>query len=94
MKYLPIIFTAFILVFFKKLEDGFLTIHFSWMISKSLPYFLLIIGGILISFNFKNLIKNTYIKWIFILVVTFLPFVIGFSMHPIYQGDFSLTEKK
>jgi hypothetical protein len=64
------------------------------MISKSLPYFLLFIGGILISFNFKNLIKNTYLKSIFILVISFLPFVIGFAIHPIYQGDYSLTGKK
>lgn len=81
----------YVLVSFNALELSFLKKHYSWTVSKSLPYIMLGLGGLLMaffcakSFKFKSRIITAIIHTI--LVVS--PFAIGFAMHPIYEGDFS-----
>lgn len=94
-----IVFISFIsiiiILLFKKIESTALKSNFSWTFSKILPYsLLLIIGLILFTFIIRINFKNYLVKTIVLTLVIFLPFIIGFALYPIYEGDFSLEGQK
>jgi hypothetical protein len=72
-------------------ENSFLNIGFSWTLSKSLPYILVIILGLTISiYIFKKIkIKRKWLKRIAISFLTASFFFAYFAYAPIYEGDFS-----
>lgn len=81
-----------ILLFFAKIEAFFLdTLHFSWTFSKVIPYLLLLILGFVWSKKLLSFIplKRVLVLRIIRIALIFVPFAIGFALHPIYEGDFS-----
>lgn len=70
------------------LESIFLDLGFSWTISKLIPYVLMSIMGFVLVYTFHGRIQQKLKKWIFMSILAVLPFVIYFSMYPIYNGDF------
>lgn len=74
------------------MESIFLNLGFSYTWSKALPYILLIIIGILLGVFIYKKSKNIYLKVLSVLVI-FIPFIVYFSLHPIYQGDFTNEAK-
>lgn len=96
--FISIINFAYIL-FFKQIEQVIFDLGYSWTFSKTFPYVLLIIFGSLLAIYFRkiNFIQQITKKWIKIcltLTIFCLPFSIGFYLHPIYEGDFSLNGEK
>ena len=83
------VFTLLFITFFKKIELISLNLGLSWTFSKILPYFILCLCGILLFIQFIKINFNKYIKFIGGFKLLFLPFVIGFILNPIYEGDFS-----
>lgn len=72
------------------LENFLLESGLSWSASKAFPYLFCVLFGLILVFIFRKIKIKT--KWIFriILILFFLlPFVIYFSIYPIYEGDFS-----
>lgn len=78
-----------LILLFKKIELISLSIGLSWTVSKLLPYFCLISIGFILFFQIKKLNLKTSQKIVFCTLVLILPFTIGFSLNPIYEGDFS-----
>ncbi len=100
MKYILLTFYISIsttnIFLFSSIEQWLIQSDFSWTISKITPYLLLIISGILIArwvskFFFFKIISNRlkFLKPFIFVTITAIPFVIGFALHPIYEGDFS-----
>ena len=90
-----IILTVFIIIFFSEIESTVLNISHHWTLSKALPYFLLIISGFILGFYILNkLSKNKLFAYLVSFLSFSMPFIIGFALHPIYQGDFSKAGKK
>lgn len=85
-----------ILFAFKSLESNLLEGNFSWTISKSLPYLVLVMGGILLAYSFAKAfkMKSGILKALVVILLIVAPFGIGFAMHPIYEGDFSSEGKE
>ena len=82
-------FTLLFITFFKKIELISLNIGLSWTFSKILPYFILGICGVLLFIQFIKMNFNKFLKFISGLIILILPFLIGFVLNPIYEGDFS-----
>jgi hypothetical protein len=100
MKYFLITFftvaITFVLYFFTSIEQWIINSNFSWTIAKIGPYLLLVIFGVLIARWFSKIfiykiISNRlkFLRPIVIVVITVIPFIIGFALNPIYEGDFS-----
>jgi thioredoxin-related protein len=100
MKYFLISFyiitTALTLYFFTSIEQWVINSNFSWTSAKIAPYLLLVIFGVLIArwlskFFIYKIISNRikFLRPIVFVVITAIPFVIGFVLNPIYEGDFS-----
>ena len=90
-----IILSVLVLIFFSEIELTTLNISHQWTISKAFPYFLLIISGIYFGYySLKKLSKNRLIAYLVSFLSFTTPFIIGFALHPIYQGDFSKAGKK
>jgi hypothetical protein len=89
---LPYTILALLNAFFlKQLESFFVNAGLSWTLSKIIPYVTLLILGTLIAVWIK---KHLYIKLTIArigLIILGLagPFVLGFLLNPIYEGDFS-----
>lgn len=84
------------ILFFKQIEQIVFNFGCTWTFSKIFPYALLVFFGILLAFitTKSTLIHKISKKWlkIFVIVIAFtLPFTLGFALHPIYEGDFSLN---
>ncbi len=73
------------------MESYFLNAGLSWTMSKVLPYFIMILVGIVLWIIAKKLLKslNKFLRWALLLVIFLMPFGIYFSISPIYEGDFS-----
>jgi thioredoxin-related protein len=70
------------------MENFFLNIGFSWTLSKSLPFVLMLLLGILLVFLIRRRLKKRWMRnTSFVLLI--LPVVIYFVVNPIYEGDFS-----
>ena len=82
------VLTAITIYFFKPFESALLNLNFSWTFSKALPYLLLIVEGVLLSYYTGKILKIR-LKIILQILMLVLPFVIAFALNPIYQGDFS-----
>jgi hypothetical protein len=100
MKYFLISFytvtSLLVLYFFTSIEQWVINSNFSWTSAKIAPYLLLVIFGILIArwfskFFIYKIISNRlkFLRPIVFVVITAIPFVIGFALNPIYEGDFS-----
>jgi hypothetical protein len=100
MKYFLISFytvtSLLVLYFFTSIEQWVINSNFSWTSAKIAPYLLLVIFGILIArwfskFFIYKIISNRlkFLRPIVFVVITAIPFVIGFTLNPIYEGDFS-----
>ncbi|MNJ82722.1 hypothetical protein D3C87_01260 [compost metagenome] len=76
---------------FNSLESTLLESGFSWTMSKMIPYLILGFGGVLLAYSFAKgfKLKPKVAKIIIVVFLLAFPFVIGFVLHPIYQGDFS-----
>ncbi|MES2587583.1 MAG: hypothetical protein V4622_01305 [Bacteroidota bacterium] len=85
-----------VILFFKNLEDLFISLNFSWTFSKITPYFLLIILGFTLMFKIRRLliIKIPFIRLIALILIFIFPFGLGFALNPIYEGDFSKNGKE
>jgi hypothetical protein len=86
---LLIVFTILVISFFKRIELTSLNLGLSWTFSKILPYFILGICGVLLFIQFIKMNFNKFLKFISGLIILILPFLIGFVLNPIYEGDFS-----
>lgn len=87
---ISIFINIIVIVFFKKIEKFLIDLNFSWTLSKSTPYILLIIFGVLLMMSMKKYLKmNSYLNLVMLIVGGVLPFIIGFIFNPIYEGDFS-----
>jgi len=73
------------------MESYFLNAGLSWTMSKVLPYFIMILVGIVLWIIAKKLLKslNKFLRWALLLVIFLMPFGIYFSISPIYEGDFN-----
>lgn len=90
-KIVLLLLLAIVLVFANQIEQSCLSMNFSWTLSKALPYLLLVVMGILLAFAFsKNKIRNKLLKYSLSVLLLLAPFGIGFILHPIYEGDFSM----
>jgi len=68
------------------MENFFLSYNLSWTLSKTLPYLLILVGGVFLSyFYYKKVKKLTFLRFI----IWIIPFAIYFILNPIYEGDFS-----
>lgn len=86
--------TILVLLFFENIEMLALKCNLSWTIAKILPYSLLVVAGIVLFRLVSKLnFKKGVIKYLTGLLCLLLPFGIGFSLHPIYEGDFSSIGK-
>jgi thioredoxin-related protein len=81
---------------FTSIEQWVINSNFSWTSAKIAPYLLLVIFGVLIArwlskFFIYKIISNRikFLRPIVFVVITAIPFVIGFVLNPIYEGDFS-----
>jgi hypothetical protein len=85
-----LVITSGSLIYSKAIELFLINQNFSWTFSKIIPYFLLVLEGILLGLIAKRMLKS---KKIIKLGVQFIciifPFLTGFALNPIYQGDFS-----
>jgi hypothetical protein len=85
-----VIITTLNIVFFNDYSNFLLESNLSWTFSKAFPYITLLIFGIYLAYWSK---KNTkFSKSIGLLVQILLiltPFLVGFVLNPIYEGDFS-----
>ena len=75
--------------YFSFIEDFFQRIGISWTLSKSLPYLFLVLFGTIIALLISKKVVTKNMKRILFLLILPLPFIIGFALHPIYEGDFS-----
>ena len=90
-----IVLALLVIIFFSEIESTFLHITHQWTISKAFPYFLLIISGTYFAlFSLKTLSKNKLITFFVSFLSFSSPFILGFALNPIYQGDFSKDDKK
>jgi len=89
--FIILIISGFSIYSFKSFELSLLNGGFSWTMSKLLPYITLVIEGILLAYSFAKgfKIKVKIVKVLVALVLFAAPFIAGFVLHPIYQGDFS-----
>lgn len=85
----PLFVSIITILFFNHIYFHLIDLNFSWTFSKLFPYILLAFSGILFFIFLKELIKNKIISYSLRGVFLVLPFVLGFILHPIYQGDFS-----
>jgi len=88
--------TTFVLYFFTSIEQWVINSNFSYTSAKIGPYLLLVIFGILMArwfskFFIYRIISNRikFLRPIVFVVITVIPFIIGFALNPIYEGDFS-----
>jgi len=70
------------------MENMFLDLGLSWTLSKTLPYVLAIILGLLVFWLIRKRVKSKLYRWLLVPVI-FIPFGIYFVFNPIYEGDFS-----
>ncbi len=90
-----ILLTFLSITLFSKIENLALNNGTSWTFAKLLPYGFTILCGILLFFQVKKIsFKKPILKYASLLLVLILPFSIGFSFHPIYEGDFNLSSEK
>ncbi len=71
------------------IESTLLNIGLSWTFSKIIPYLFLLICGFFLFFQIRKGITGKILKNVLSFLILFLPFVIGFILHPIFEGDFS-----
>lgn len=83
------VFTLLFITFFKRIELISLNLGLSWTFSKILPYFILGLSGMLLFTQFIKINFNKFLKFIIGSIILLLPFLIGFILNPIYEGDFS-----
>lgn len=83
------VFTVLFITFFKRIELISLNLGLSWTFSKILPYFILGLSGVLLFMQFIKINFNKFLKLIIGSIILLLPFLIGFILNPIYEGDFS-----
>lgn len=94
-KILLLIALTVVLFLFRQIENSALSLNFSWTLSKILPYGLIVLIGIALAYAFSTSKKiNRFLKIALISVLIVAPFGIGFLLHPIYEGDFSLVGKE
>lgn len=77
------------IIFFEEINLLCLSFHFSWTFSKILPYLLLVFSGFILERSLRKKINHQRFKFLFQILLFILPFIIGFSFYPIYEGDFS-----
>ncbi|MCE3295705.1 MAG: hypothetical protein K0R65_1419 [Crocinitomicaceae bacterium] len=78
-------------IFLKQVQDFALDLGLSWTFSFSLPYFLLLLFGILLAMALRPVMKRMpkALRILVLVVVAILPFGAGFILHPIYEGDYA-----
>lgn len=70
------------------MERFFLDIGFSWTLSKSLPFILMLVLGVLLFYIIRRKVSKRWIKISSFALIP-LPIIIYFLLNPIYEGDFS-----
>ena len=74
------------------MENFFIELGLSWVISKILPYLFMLIIGIGFQLMLRRfIVRRSINRLLFVWLITFVPIVIYFAFVPIYQGDFSNT---
>lgn len=79
-----------------KFELFFLDNSFSWFLSKLIPYVIFIVIGLVLMILFRKKFKhsNKVIRSLFSILILIIPFICYFIIQPIYEGDFSNTNKE
>jgi hypothetical protein len=77
------------ILFFKQIELFLLKVGLSWTFSKIFPYLFLLILGFLLAYLSKKIFKIKKLLFVLWLVNFIFPLIVGFILHPIYEGDFS-----
>lgn len=95
MKYIAILFYAGLTVLnilkLRAFERVLIEYGVSWTLSKMIPYITLLLLGFLIARWLKRwvIFKLPYVRRIVFFSALLIPFIVGFAMNPIYEGDFS-----
>lgn len=84
-----VILTIISILFFGKIELLLINTGFSWTFSKIFPYALLILFGIILCIESRKGIVRKWVKNSIGTLSFIVPFGLGFSVNPIYEGDFS-----
>lgn len=84
-----VILTIISILFFGKIELLLINTGFSWTFSKIFPYVLLILFGIILCSESRKGIVRKWVKNSIGTLSFIVPFGLGFSLNPIYEGDFS-----
>lgn len=84
-----VILTIISILFFGKIELLLINTGFSWTFSKIFPYVLLILFGIILCIESRKGIVRKWVKNSIGTLSFIVPFGLGFSLNPIYEGDFS-----
>ena len=84
-----VILTIISILFFGKIELLLINTGFSWTFSKIFPYVLLILFGIILCIESRKGIVRKWVKNSIGTLSFIVPFGLGFSVNPIYEGDFS-----
>jgi hypothetical protein len=88
--------TGLAVYYFQKIESYLIDANYSWLISKAFPYLLLIILGIVLYIVFRKAFKTKrkLVNFIFGFIFITTPFLAGFLLNPIFEGDFSNSSDK
>ena len=71
------------------IEISFLELGLSWFLSKLLPYLLALFLGVFLFTLLRRLLKGRRLQhWLSIPFIV-VPFLVYFTLYPIYEGDFS-----
>lgn len=77
------------------MEEIFLNNGFSWTMSKALPYGIMVLSGVLLTFIIARFLKlKGALRYVLLTTASLIPFTVYFVVHPIYEGDFANNGKK
>lgn len=71
------------------IEISFLELGLSWFLAKLLPYLLALFFGVFLFILLRRLLKGSKLQYWLSIPFIVVPFLIYFTLYPIYEGDFS-----
>jgi hypothetical protein len=73
-----------------QIDYFFLNLGLTWSLAKATSYVLCIFLGICLFYFLRKIkLKKKWAKFIFLSLVSVIPFTLYFSFFPIYEGDFT-----
>lgn len=88
--------SVFTVYFFTGIQRFLIESNSSFTVSKGTPYLLLVLSGIGMMYCFTQgfKVKAKFTKAFLSLLLFSTPFLVGFILNPIYEGDFAKTGRK